>query len=109
MCGNKAILDVAFSKDGMLITVASFDKCVYTLKFIDGEYVKSYQSKLDNGVPVSLNFSQDAKKIIICTNQRKLLLLDPVTQQLFYKSDDLANYLWSDWVGRYPLPQKSTT
>ena len=104
MCGNKAILDVAFSKDGMLLTVASFDKCVYTLKFVDGEYVKSYQSKLDNGVPVSLNFSHDAKKIIICTNQRKLLLLDPVTQQLFYKSDDLANYLWSDWVGRYPLP-----
>ncbi len=33
--------------------------------------------RLENGFPVAVNFSEDSTKIVICTNQRKLLLLDP--------------------------------
>ena len=92
----------------MLIAVGSADKCIYTLIFEDGEYVKNDMLKLENGVPCSINFSQDSKKIVICTSQRKLLLLDPATRQLFYKPDDLTNHMWLDWVSRYPCPTKQS-
>lgn len=46
---------------------------------------------------------------MICTNQRKLLLLDPSTFTLLFKVEEVATCFWSSWVGRYPLITKSPT
>lgn len=89
-CGSKTINDLCFSKNGLLIAAASADKNIYLFQFADGDYQKLTACKLENGVPVSVNFSEDSKKIVICTNQRKLLLLDPVTFQLFFRAEDLT-------------------
>ena len=67
-CGNRAITDVTFSKNGSLIAVASSDKHIYLFQFSDGDYVKMAACRLDNGFPVSVNFSEDSKRIVICTN-----------------------------------------
>ena len=64
---------------------------------------------MENGFPVSVNFSEDSKKIVICSNLRKLLLLDPISFQLMFKVEDLSQCFWSTWTGRYPLVTKSQT
>ena len=78
-CGHKPLTDICFSKNGALIAVGSSDKHLYLFQFNDGDFVKLAACRLDTGFPVALNFSEDSKRIVICTNQRKLLLLDPVT------------------------------
>jgi len=78
-CGSKTIHDIKFSKNGSLIAVASSDKNVYLLTYKDNDYVALAACRLENGFPISLNFSEDSAKIVICTNQRKLLLLDPAS------------------------------
>ena len=108
-CGIKAINDVKFSKNGAVIAVASTDKNVYLLQYQDSDYIALAACRLENGFPVSLNFSEDSTKVVICTNQRKLLLLDPATFQLLFKVEDVAVNFWSTWVGRYPLITKSPT
>jgi len=76
-CGIKTIHDIKFSKNGVLIAVASADKNVYLLQYQDNDYHALVACRLENGFPVALNFCEDSSKIVICTNQRKLLLLDP--------------------------------
>lgn len=66
-------------------------------------------SRLDNGFPVALSFSEDSKRLVICTNQRKLLLLDPATFQPMFRVEDLSQCYWSTWLGRYPLVTKSAS
>jgi len=78
-CGKKPINDVKFNGNGSLIAAASQDKYIYLFQLNEGEYVKLAGCRLENGVPISVNFSEDSKKIVIVTNERKLLLLDPVT------------------------------
>jgi len=106
-CGIKAVTDCCFSHNGALIAVASSDKHIYLFQFNDGDYVKLAACRLDTGFPISLNFSEDSKRIVICTNQRKLLLLDPVTFQLMFRVEDLSQCYWSTWLGRYPLVTKA--
>lgn len=67
-CGIKQITDVCFSHNGALIAVASSDKHIYLFQFSDGDYVKLAACRLDNGFPVGLNFSEDSRRIVICTN-----------------------------------------
>ena len=78
-CGQKPVTDCCFSKNGALIAVASSDKHVYLFQYNDQDFVKLAACRLENGYPVAVNFSEDSKKIVICTNQRKLLMLDPVS------------------------------
>lgn len=92
-----------------MIAVASTDKNIYLLQFQDNDYVALAACRLENGFPVSINFSEDSSKIVICTNQRKLLLLDPATFQLLFKIEEVAQCFWSSFVGRYPLITKSPT
>jgi WD40 repeat protein len=89
------------------VAVASSDKHIYLFQYQDGDYQKLAACRLENGFPVAVNFSEDSKKVVICTNQRKLLLLDPVTFQLMFRVEDLAQYFWSSFNGRYPLVTKS--
>lgn len=84
------------------------DKYVYLLTFTDGTYVALAACKLENGFAVSLNFSEDSSKIVINTNQRKLLVLDPVSFMLMYKPEDLSSTFWSSYLARFPLISKST-
>lgn len=63
--------------------------------------------KLENGFPISINFSYDSRKIVVSTNQRKLILLDPQSFILMFKPEDLSHQFWSHWIGRYPLVTKS--
>ena len=56
---------------------------------------------------MALNFSENSKRILIHTNLRKVLLLDPIDFQLLYLVDDIACYFWSEWIGRFPLVTKS--
>lgn len=102
-CGHKPITDVAFSHNGALIAVASVDKHIYIFQFQDGDFVKLAACRLDKGFPVSLTFSEDSKRIVICTNGRKLCLLDPVTFTLMFRVEDICSCYWSSWLGRYPL------
>jgi WD40 repeat protein len=71
-CGQKPIIDVKFSKNGQLIAAASIDKNIYLLKYSEGggggEYNALAACRLENGFPVSLNFSEDSQRIVICTN-----------------------------------------
>jgi WD40 repeat protein len=67
-CGNKTINDLTFSRSGLLLAAASTDKNIYLFQFQDGDYKKLSACKLENGIPVSVNFSEDGKKIVICTN-----------------------------------------
>jgi WD40 repeat protein len=78
-------------------------------KYNDSDYAKLAAVKLENGFPIALNFSYDSQKIVVCTNQRKLILLDPVTFQLKFKPEDLSVQFWNQWIGRYPLVTKSTS
>ena len=87
--------------------MASSDKHIYLFQFSDGDYVKLAACRLDNGFPVGLNFSEDSRRIVICTNQRKLLLLDPTTFQLMFRVEDLSQCFWSTFLGRYPLVTKA--
>jgi WD40 repeat protein len=99
-CGIKAINDIKFSKNGALIAVASTDKNIYLLQFQDNDYVALAACRLENGFPVSINFSEDSSKIVICTNQRKLLLLDPATFSSYSKlrksHNVFGHLLWED-------------
>ena len=106
-CGHKQINDIAFSKNGALVAVASSDKHIYLFQYQDNDYQKLAACRLENGFPIALNFSEDSKKVVICTNQRKLLLLDPQSYQLMFRVEDLAQYFWSSFVGKYPLVTKS--
>ena len=67
-CGIKTINDLQFSKNGLLLAAASSDKNVYLFQYQDGDYIKMHACKLENGYPISVNFSYDSKKIVICTN-----------------------------------------
>ena len=107
-CGHKPITDCCFSKNGALIAVASSDKHIYLFQFNDGDFVKLAACRLENGYPVAVNFSEDSKKIVICTNQRKLLMLDPVSFQPMFRVEDLAQCFWTSWLGRYPLVTKAS-
>ena len=68
---------------------------MYILEFVETEYKALAACKLENGFPVALNFSEDNKKIIIKTNQRKLLVLDPANFMLQYKQEDIEAHFWS--------------
>ena len=107
-CGQKSIIDVKFSKNGQLIAAASLDKNIYLLKYSEGEYQALAACKLENGFPVSLNFSEDSQRIVISTNQRKLLVLDPTNFLLMYKPDDLSQCFWSSWQSKFTLITKAT-
>jgi len=107
-CGIKPITDVCFSHNGAILAIGSIDKHIYLFQFNDGDYVKLAACRLDNGFPISLNFSEDSRRIVICTNQRKLLLLDPTTFQLMFRVEDLSQCFWSTWLGRYPLVTKAS-
>jgi hypothetical protein len=106
-CGQKSIIDVKFSKNGQLIAAASLDKNIYLLKYHEGEYQALAACKLENGFPVALNFSEDSQRIVISTNQRKLLVLDPTNFMLMYKPEDLSSCFWSSWLSKFPLITKS--
>ena len=99
-----------FSKNGNLIAVASTDKNVYLLVFEENDYVALAACYLqtDKSFPVAVNFSADSSKVVICTNQRRLMMLDPYTQQFIYKFEEVKQTLWTSWIGRYPLITKST-
>ena len=86
--------------------MASTDKNIYLLKYEENDYSALAACKLDSGFPIALNFSEDSSKIVICTNMRKLLVLDPTTFQLFFKVEEVAASFWSSWTGRYPLITK---
>ena len=90
-----------------MIAAASLDKSIYLMKYADGDYVALAACKLDNGFPVSLNFSEDSSKIVINTNQRKLLIFDPVSFLLQYKPEDISQCFWSSWISKFPLITKS--
>lgn len=90
-----------------MLAAASPDQNVYLMKYFDGEYTALAACKIANGFPVALNFSENSKRILIHTNLRKVLLLDPVDFELLYQVDDVANYFWSEWIGRFPLVTKS--
>ena len=107
ICGQKPIIDVKFSKNGQLIAAASLDKNVYLMKYHENNYTALAACKIDNGFPVSLNFSEDSSKIVINTNQRKLLVLDPSSFMLQYKPEDLSQVFWSSWISKFPLITKS--
>lgn len=98
-----------FSKNGQLIAAASLDKYIYLLKYYEGDYTALAACKLENGFPVSLNFSEDSSKIVINTNQRKLLVLDPKNFELLYKPEDISSCFWSSWISKFSLITKSTT
>jgi hypothetical protein len=89
-----------------MIAAASVDKNIYLLKFHDGEYIALAACKLENGFPLSLNFSEDSTRIVISTNQRKLLVLDPTNFMLMYKPEDLSLCFWSSWQSKFPLVTK---
>mmetsp|Transcript_34024 Transcript_34024/g.33184 ORF Transcript_34024/g.33184 Transcript_34024/m.33184 type:complete len:273 (-) Transcript_34024:1695-2513(-) len=108
-CGSKTLTDIKFSKNGGMIAVGSTDQYIYMLNYQHNDYVLDQACKLDNGFPVSINFSEDSNKIVICTNQRKLLLLDAQTKQLIFKVEEVQQSFWSSWIGRYPLITKSST
>jgi len=52
------------------------------MRYSEGDFVPNSACKLENGWPVSINFSEDSKKIVVQTNLRKLLVLDPVNLDL---------------------------
>ena len=87
--------------------MASSDRNVYLFQFNEGDYVKLTAIRLDQGFPVSITFSEDSKRIVVCTNQRKLILIDPVTFQPMFRVEDLAQCFWSTWNGKYPLVPKA--
>jgi len=108
-CGANLINDIRFSKNGALIAVASTDKHIYVLRYEDNDYIASAACRMENGFPVGLDFSDDSTKVVVCTNQRKLLLMDSTNYTLLYQIEDVANNFWSTWQGRYPLITKQAT
>jgi len=98
---------VKFSKNGQLLAAASLDKHIYILRYREGDYVPNSACKLENGFPVSINFSQDSNKIVINSNLRKLLVLDPVSLDLMYKPEDLSSCFWSHWNSKFPTITKT--
>ena len=62
---------------------------------------------MENGYPVSINFSEDSKMIVVTTNHRKLVVLDPYKFLFFYKPEDLSASFWSSYNSKFPLISKS--
>jgi WD40 repeat protein len=106
-CGTKPLIDVKFSKNGHILAAASLDQHIYILRYSDGDYVPNSACALEQGFPVSINFSEDSSKLVINSNQRKLLVLDPNTLDLLFKKEDLQNCLWTRWNSKYPTITKT--
>jgi len=77
------------------------------MKHFEGEYTALAACKIQNGYPVALNFSENSRRILVHTNLRKILMLDPIDFILSYKVEEICNYFWSEWIGRFPLVTKS--
>lgn len=77
------------------------------MRYSDGDYVPNSACALEQGFPVSINFSEDSSKLVINSNQRKLLVLDPNTLDLLFKKEDLSNCYWTRWNSRYPTITKT--
>jgi hypothetical protein len=67
-CGHAAIHDVKFSNNGHYIAVASADKHIYLFEYAENDYHQLAASRLENGVPIALNFDEKSEKLVICTN-----------------------------------------
>ena len=104
---NRSINDLAFSPNGQLLAAACSDKFIYLFQLNDNDFVKLQGCKLESGFPVSLNFSKDSKKILVTTNLRKMLLLDPGSYTILTRVEDICQCFWEQWVGRYALVTKS--
>lgn len=80
---------------------------MYLLEFKDNEYQPLVGIKIENGYPISLTFSEDSTKILITTNKRQLLLLDPRNYELMSRIEDVIQVYWNGWNGRFSLVTKN--
>jgi len=58
---------------------------------------------LDQGYPVSVNFSDDSLQIAVTTNLRTMLMLNSKNLSQSFKVEDVAQCFWSSWSQAYPL------
>ena len=86
-----------------MIAAASVDKNIYLMKFHDGDYQALSACTIANGFPVAINFTDDSTRILISTNQKKNLILDPINFQLSYLPEEISEYFFSQWLSKFPL------
>ena len=76
----------------------------------------SLSCPLENGYPVSINFSEDNNSIIVCTNQRRMFVckvtrinfsVDLTLNQIKFRVEDVAQKFWNQWQCRYTLTPKT--
>ena len=48
--------------------MASADKHIYLFEYAENDYHQLAASRLENGVPIALNFDEKSEKLVICTN-----------------------------------------
>lgn len=77
------------------------------MRWFEGNYTALAACKIANGFAISLNFSDDSSKIIITTNRRKMLMLDPVSFLLEYTPEEISQQFWSNFVGKFMSLPKS--
>ena len=81
------IVDVQFSKDGQMLAAGSQDGNVYLWKYENREFTNYSTISINNGFPISIEFSEDNTKILVTTNYRKVLVLNIIELKMYYQAD----------------------
>jgi WD40 repeat protein len=119
-CEGFEITDIVFSNDKTLMAVSAMNSFVYLFQFHLRDYILFASCSLEEDFPISLNFSEDSSLISVFTNTRKVMLVSvanfreflhesettehiQATMPIYYKLEDVANKLWSNWKMQYPL------
>jgi len=81
MCEEKAILDLKFSDDEKYLFVVSEYGEMLLFTQVDGKYFHTKEDNLrklvlENEFPISVNFSDDSKSVLVGTSQRNHYALD---------------------------------
>ena len=71
------------------------DQAIYLLTFQGDRYVPKTDIKIELGFAIALNFSEDSSKLLITTNKRALLILDPLSYRLLTSIDEMIKVYWN--------------
>lgn len=92
--GSNTITDLQFINQGKILIVSSEDANLYVFK--KGEsYEKIYIISIENGVPISLNYSKDKQNLLIVTDKRKIMMMTGETYDLNFTFESVAGIRWS--------------
>lgn len=68
-----------------------------TLISVRGSKWASKQARLEEGVPISVEFSEDNRKLLVCSNKRKIRMMDTRNIDANFQAQEVAHQFWDRW------------